>query len=233
VLEGITTQIEKTKRRKTIGFEVIPGSIVRILVPEAVTESYLEKVIRDKATWIYQKVEEANKILINQRDREFVAGESFPFQGKEYRLRIAKNLNAPTCISDGHLLVSVPKNIDKEDQEDIIKARIISFYKSQALVKLQEVVDRFSSKLGLRPNSFDIRDYKSSWGMCTKNGEVFINWRVIMAPISVINYVVVHELCHLVHPNHSREFWSLVSSQVSDVQACKDWLKYNQKAISI
>ncbi len=233
MLEGITTKIERTKRRKTIGFEVKPGSIVRILVPDTVDDLYLDKVIRERATWIYQKVEDANKILLNQRVREFVAGESFPFQGKEYRLKIVRDLNAPTCIKDNHLIVAVPKNIDKQDLEDIVKSRILSFYKSQAQIKLQEVVDRFSSKLGVRPSSFDIRDYKRSWGMCTKNKEVFINWRVIMAPISVINYVVVHELCHLVHPNHSKEFWSLVNSQVNDLESSKNWLKYNQEAISI
>lgn len=233
MLEGVTTQIERTKRRKTIGFEVKPGSIVRILVPETVHDSYIDKVIRNYTTWIYRKVEEANKILLNQRVREFVSGESFPFLGKDYRLKIIHKSNAPTCIQGGYLVVEISKDIEKYELQDIVKSRVLSFYKSQAQIKLQEIVERFSRKLGVKPSSFDIRDYKRSWGMCTKNKEIFINWRVIMAPISVINYVVVHELCHLVYPDHSKEFWSLVNSQISDLEACKKWLKYNQEAISI
>ena len=233
MIDGVTTQIKRNKRRKTISFEVIPGSIVRVLVPDNIGDEYLEKVIQNKSSWIHEKVQEANKILLSQKDREFVSGEAFPFLGKEYRLKLVKDLNLPSTISDGRFLVTLPPGVDEEDCSLVIKARILAFYKSQAVVKIQEIVDRFSAKIGVRPNSFDIRDYKKSWGMCTKDKEIFINWRVIMAPISVINYVVVHELCHLIHPNHSKEFWSLVKSQINNVEESKKWLKYNQKAIDL
>ncbi|WP_164848498.1 M48 family metallopeptidase [Halobacteriovorax sp. HLS] len=231
MIEGIETKIERTKRRKTIGFEIQPGNIVRILVPVSIDDSYVEKILEKKAVWIQQKVDEANKILITQRKREFVAGESFPLLGKEYRLKVSKGINAPAIIQGNSLIVSIPKRIETEDIEVVIKSQLKAFYKAQALIKFEEMINRFSMNLGVRPAAFDIRDYKNSWGVCTSKGEVFINWCLVMAPISVINYVIVHELCHLVYPNHSKSFWNLVASQINDIEESKRWLKYNQLSL--
>jgi predicted metal-dependent hydrolase len=232
LIEGITTTIERTKRRKTIGFEIKPGGIVRVLAPIHLDESYVEKMIISRKTWILNKVEEVNKILVAKKNHEFVSGESFSIMGRDYRLKVIKGLHAPAAIKNSSLFVCVPPKVVKEDQEEIVKAQVVSLFKNEAKVKISDIGHRFSNKLGVSPKSIDIKEYKSSWGMCTKNGEIFVNWRVIMAPISVINYVIVHELCHLVYPDHSKDFWRLVASQISEVQECKDWLKYNQLALS-
>ncbi len=233
MIDGIETKIERTKRRKTIGFEILPGNSLRILVPDSIDDEKLERVIHHKKGWIYQKVEEANKILLNQKNREFVSGESFPLLGKEYRLQILKDVDGLVSINGDRLIVPIGKNIKVEDHDDLIRAKLISFYKIQSKEKLIEVAERFSRKLGVEFKNFDIKDYKKSWGMCSKDGEVFINWKVVMAPISVVNYVVAHEICHLVYPDHTKHFWSLVSSLVGNVEDSKKWLKYNQLYLDI
>lgn len=190
MIDGIETTIERTKRRKTIGFEIQPGNNLRVLVPESMDDQKLKQLIHNKKGWIYQKVEEANKILLTKTDREFVSGESFPLLGKEYRLQILKDVDGLVSINGDRLIAPIGKKIKVEDHDELIRAKLVSFYKIQSKEKLFEVAERFSRNLGVQFKSFDIKDYKKSWGMCSKDGEIFINWKVVMAPISVVNFSI-------------------------------------------
>ena len=95
-------------------------------------------------------------------------------------------------------------------REARIQQYLQNWYRSRALERLQEKADRYAQQIGVSPAGVSVRNFKSRWGSCDKKGQVVFNWNIIKAPHAIADYVVVHELCHLVHPNHSKDFWALV-----------------------
>lgn len=117
--------------------------------------------------------------------------------------------------------------------QDIIKNELSNWYREHALKKLIDKAHRYTNKIGVNPSQIDIKDYKSRWGGCSHDGVVSFNWHIIMAPNRIVDYVVVHELCHLIHHDHSEKYWKLVERVFPDWRECKQWLKVNGKALTL
>jgi predicted metal-dependent hydrolase len=96
--------------------------------------------------------------------------------------------------------------------------------------RLIDKTKRFAKVIGVNPNSITVKDYKSRWGSCSVQGDISYNWRIILAPHSIVDYVVVHELCHMLEHNHSSKYWKHVERYMPNWRECKDWLKQNQLA---
>jgi hypothetical protein len=114
-----------------------------------------------------------------------------------------------------------------ESEKTVVGKAIIVWYFEHAENKVKERLDRFALQIGKRPASVEIKNQVRRWGSCSRNGMVRLNWKIIMAPVSVIDYVIVHELCHLVYPQHSSQFWQKVQSIISDYKRRREWLKGN------
>jgi len=122
----------------------------------------------------------------------------------------------------GQLAVTVPN----EDAESL-KTALEAWYRSKAREVVDKRLNYYQSLVGKSPHQVRIKEQKCRWGSCSSKGNLNFNWRVIMAPLPVLDYIIVHELCHLVHLNHSREFWDLVGSIMPDYKERRDWLKRN------
>lgn len=223
MIEGIETKIERTKRRKTIGLEIHPGPILKVLSPEFLSDEQISKALEGRKNWIYEKAGIISKVK-EKKKKEFVSGESFLLMGVNYRLKVIKNVTSPITLKDNQLLVCVPGAVTENEKEEYIRESLIEWYKQEALVKLKDVLARYEKAFGVKASKLTIKDYKSSWGRCSPEGEISVNWRIIMAPISVINYVVAHEVCHLVYPDHSESFWKMLSLQINDMESKREWL---------
>ena len=106
----------------------------------------------------------------------------------------------------------------------IDKMLLIEWYSSHALTRLKNKCSRYAKALGVEPASIKVDDYKTRWGSCSSTGNLSFNWRIILAPHSIVDYIVVHELCHMLELNHSDRYWKHVSNIIPNYKECREWL---------
>ncbi|GAA4418004.1 hypothetical protein GCM10011450_09460 [Advenella faeciporci] len=215
-------EVIRTDRRKTADIRVEDGA-VSIIVPRHIATEKIDQLLISKRKWIKEKI-------LLQRDlsptshKEFLSGESFPYLGRNYRLKVEKGNFCPVKLVEGRLLVTVPLG---SEQPHMIRNALVRWYKKQAQQKMHEKVKRFAPIVGVEPKGVEIKFFKSRWGSCTVNGKLEFNWMILMAPNRMVDYVVKHELCHLIHHDHSPEFWKEVARVMPDYQECREWLRVN------
>ncbi len=154
--------------------------------------------------------------------REYVSGEALPYLGRNYRLKVVEGELAPTKLLNGRIIVTVP---EPSSQTHYIQRALVNWYKRHANKKVREKVLRYANIVGVETGVIRVRDFKSRWGSCTPYGDLEFNWVIVMAPNRVVDYVVIHELCHLLHHDHSPQFWKEVERVMPDYKEHKEWLK--------
>ncbi|EDY86726.1 zinc metalloprotease [gamma proteobacterium HTCC5015] len=217
---GFIVEVLRTDRKKTADIRVEEGA-VSVVVPRNTTEARINELIREKRRWIKRKMA-LHQEQAPVTEKRMVSGEAFAYLGRHYRLKVVRGPYAPVKLSAGRLLVTVPQGTE---QPHIIRNALIRWYKRQADIKLTDKVRRFAPRVGVEPAGVAIKSFRSRWGSCTAKGSLEFNWRIMMAPNSVVDYVVLHELCHLLHHNHSQAFWDQLRLVAGDYQSHKDWLK--------
>lgn len=216
-------------KRKTIALFVDPEEGVIVRASERITDRQIEVLVREKSNWIIKKQEELKRIRFEIK-KEFVTGEKLSFLGQLYELEIIENEGIKTVsvtLKDGKFKIKVPSNLKDDNRREEIKRRLVEWYKKEARTKYKERVERYRKKLGVTYNKIYIRDQKTRWGSCSNKGNLNFNWRLIMASPSILDYIVVHELAHLVHANHGDDFWKLVESVIPDYREKREWLRVN------
>lgn len=161
--------------------------------------------------------------------RTFASGDTLPFRGEEFTLRVVEHDGRRTkiTIAENELLVYIHRSLPPAMHNKEISTRLEQWYKRMARETFTEIAEYFKTRLGVDYNALRIKEQKTRWGSCSQKGNLNFNWKLVMAPIEIIDYVVVHELCHLVHMNHAKDFWRLVEGQLPDYQQRKRWLKEN------
>lgn len=216
----IEIKIDKLIRtkRKTILLRVTPDVKLVVRAPHSASLDCIREVILKASSWIKKRQKISREWYKKYRQKEIVNGETFLFLGKKYRLKISEY---GTGIELNDSLV-IPRNLLPK-----AKDALIEWYSRQALVKITDRVDRYSKLTGLKCKSIRISNAARSLGACNPNGSLRFTWRVILAPLRIINYLVVHELAHLEHMNHSKKYWDKVKSIMPDYEQRKKWLKDN------
>lgn len=223
----IDFEIKRGNRKKTVAIHVnIPT--VTVLAPKRLDEEKIRMIIQKKARWIIEKQElmERNKYL--NPAKEFVSGESFLYLGRQYRLKVIKSAagEAEKCkLINGRLRVEIDRNLDGEKGKRTVEKALTAWYLEHAEGKIRERTGRFAKQLGRLPKSVEVKNHKARWGSCSQTGAIRFNWRIIMMPLSVLDYVIVHELCHLTYLHHSVKFWQEVQSIIPDYKKKRDKLK--------
>jgi len=187
----------------------------------------IAEFVQQKSAWITKKLHFNQEIRAAYIPKQFQSGESFHLLGQPYTLNI---LQAKRSIqTSGHeLQVSHPA-----PEPQTTCRQITRWYRQQAESYIHARSDYFAVMIGQIPRSIGIKAYKSRWGSCHHDGRIYINWRLIMAPAWVVDYVIIHELCHLIHPNHGSGFKALVQSICPDHHTAKSWLKVNGLTLSL
>jgi len=206
---------------------VIDGS-VQAIVPDQLSDGRIEELIQKRTPWIRKKLREQSQI-VTPKPKEYVSGESFTYLGRNYRLKVSRGTDRRVKLTGGYLEVG----ISKKPRDGDIRSALVEWYEEHALERLTEKTNRYAGIMGVTPNSISVRDYKSRWGSCSSKGDISFNWRIIIAPHHIVDYVVVHELCHLKHPNHSPAYWKSVKREVSDYGVCRQWLKERGSSLVI
>lgn len=226
-------QIIKRPRRKTASISVKPDCSVRVLVPSTLPEDKILELLKRKNRWVQDKITHFQEIQNNYKPKEYVSGEAFTYLGRNYRLKVVADGGDGVKLKNGRFYVYIPSDITQEARNHLVKERLIRWYKEHAVEQLTSKTERYAKQMNLSPVSIIVKDYKSRWGCCHVDGRTYYNWRVIIAPHSIVDYVVVHELCHLVHHDHSKKFWKFLGSIIPDYAERKEWLKFNGRGLYV
>jgi predicted metal-dependent hydrolase len=219
--------------RKTVSLFVDPREGVIVRAPQEVDISQIREIIRKKAPWILEKLKGVEEMVRVPPEKEFVSGESFPYLGRNYRLKIEKDGSKPDIsLVAGRFVISVNPSVDQDKRARIVRTALVEWYREHAEVRLIERVGMYAPKVDTYPSRIVVKNQAKRWGSCTKDGSVNFNWKIVMAPMSIVDYVAVHELCHLRESSHSPRFWILLRSVLPDYEERRDWLRINGRRLS-
>lgn len=220
ILEGVEIRVEKTDRRKTVSIIIERDGSVRVLAPTSADDDKIQEAVQSKQYQIFSKLAQWKALNQGKVKREFVNGQSYLYLGRNYKLDLVDNQEVPLKLSGGYFRLD-RKHHEKADQ--IFKA----FFKEKAEQKIIERLKLISEKFTLKPSSVKVMDLQNRWASWTpKNGLIF-HWKCAMAPISVLDYIITHEMVHLEYPNHSQEFWNELDKKMPNFREKEEWLKRN------
>lgn len=225
---GFIAEVIRTQRVKSVDIRVEEGT-VSIIVPDQLPVDRITKLLKDKDRWIREKISLQHEALPTSC-KQYISGESFSYLGRNYRLKVIDGPFAPVKLIEGRLVAALPSS---QEQPHMIRNALIRWYRHHAEIKLKAKAQRYSSIVGVIPKSIGVRAFKSRWGSCSPAGQIDFNWKIIMAPNRIVDYVVIHELCHLIQHDHSPLFWKEVERAMPDYAECKEWLKMNAVKLDI
>jgi predicted metal-dependent hydrolase len=226
--DGFNVNIIKSARRKTMALKVNHRG-VSIHIPSNLSLTTAKKFIVQKTAWIKHKLEQQTVHL--SIEKQYIDGEIFSLLGEPYTLRLHSQ-ETSLSVNKIENYLDVKGRLNRASKTSIQKA-LINWYKQQAEQYLNTQTQFWTEETGLQPRSITVKTYKARWGSCKINGDIQFNWKLILAPVDVIDYVIVHELCHLEHHNHSALFWQLVEKQYPNFKQARQWLKNHGSRLEI
>lgn len=216
----LSFELRESARRRTVEITVDRDGSLVLATPPQVPVDKLEKIVDQRRFWIYSKVIQKEAIKPPPDTKSYLAGEGFYYLGRSYRLKIVDNAKSPLCLHRGRF------ELERSHQS---KARelFIEWYRSHLKAHVQLIIDSHVNRVGATPDSIQIRELGNRWGSCNPKGDLYFHWRVALLPRAMIEYVVIHEMIHLVQPNHNRDFWDRVERIIPDWSDRKEWLAKN------
>jgi predicted metal-dependent hydrolase len=211
-------------KRKTIALTVTPEANLVIRAPFKTPLNYINELIEKNLSWINKKIQEI-KSRPPVAAKNFIDGENFLYLGDTYKLKIVDKAKKLFSFEDEFIL-------DKNYQP-IARNLFINWYKKEAKKVISQRVRFYSKITGLKYKKIRITNANSRWGSCSAKSNLNFTWRLIMAPLLVIDYVVIHELVHLEQRNHSQKFWQKVKTILPDYKTSNKWLKNNGYLLKI
>ncbi len=216
--KDIDYELKKSARRTTSIYIERNGSIT-VLAPESYDMDRIEEILEARRSWIYKNLAEWEDLNRTRVEREFVNGEGFPYLGSTYRLQLVDNATDDLILKNGTFQL-------RRSALSCARDKFIEFYKTKARHRLPKPVEQYARMMGLEPSGIRVQELKNRWASCSANGTLNFHWRCMMAPISALDYIIVHELAHLKHPNHTLEFWYAVEKVLPDYQQARGWLRF-------
>ena len=235
-----TTSIDYTIRHSpskndvTIAIDWTTG--VSVVVPDNIDQERIDSVLRRKAAWILRRLAEFREIKPLSTHHEFISGEKFPYLGRQYRLKVTAEDNksdVSLTFQNGRFTATVPRSSSPSWRQEHLRQALRDWYVSHGHSKVQQRMELFAPRLGITPSNVVVKDQLSRWGSFTKNGIININWKILMAPMRIVDYVIVHELGHMIHADHSSDFWNVVSSVMPDYDERKEWLRVHGATLQL
>lgn len=225
-LENIDITIEKTVRRKTVSIFIERDGSVRVLAPATASDETIETAIKSKEYLIFSKLAKWKELNQGKVNREYVNGQSFLYLGRNYRLKLTENQDVPLKLSGGFFFLDI-RHLPKADK--VFK----QFYQEKALLKIKERMKVHADKFSTKPTSIKVLELRNRWASWTPKNGLNFHWKCIMAPVSVLDYIIMHEMVHLKYPNHSEDFWNELDKKMPDFREQKNWLKTNGVKMSL
>jgi predicted metal-dependent hydrolase len=216
--------LKQSLRTRYVRLEIWPDQTLVVIVPGRYDMKYVNQFIRSKREWIYKKLAQQSRVKKVDGDRELGDKDIIRFLGSPVTITLVSgNIKSDrVSLEQGRLLVN-PDGSDKT-----IDSLVEDWYRFQAKLLINEKIETFSRQMGLEYKGFSIRGQRTRWGSCSRKKILSFNWKLMKAPETIIDYVVIHELAHLKEMNHSSKFWDLVGKYYPEYKKIRLWLRKNQ-----
>jgi predicted metal-dependent hydrolase len=207
--------------RKSLGIKVMPNGLVSVIAPNDTNIIDINKKVKSKANWILKQQAFFCSYKPHTPERKYVNGETHLYLGRQYKLQIIEDTINEIKIYRGTMIMKT-----KKVNPEYLEKKLNEWYKEKAILHFEEMLESSLEKFNkykVEKPVLDIRLMQKRWGSCTKSGKIILNTELIKAPKGSIEYVVIHELCHLVHHNHNKEFYDLQN------RLSPNWEKWKEK----
>lgn len=211
-------------RRRTVGLQVTHDAHLVVRVPQKMPLGTIQEVVRKKLPWILRKQRFARENYLPAVPKAFAAGEKFLYLGDEYELSVIPGDYGPLVFNEKGFLL-------REGCVPLAKWLFRDWYREQAADLLDTRVRHYTGMTGRPYSTIKLADARGRWGSCSSKGVLNFNWRLVMAPREVVDYVVIHEVVHLEELNHSKRFWQKVKTLAPDFLQAKQWLELHQQLL--
>lgn len=223
------------KNNKNISIKISSGGNIIVVSPYKITEFTINDIIVKKSAWIVKKLEEVKLRDEKENIIEFKNFEKLLYKGAYYPINIIESMayNCEVDLINGIVEIKLNTLVQGKNRRKIIEAALEKWYRDRCEEVVKERVATYSRILGLYPVKLIVK-HKAQltlWGSCSSKGSINFNYRLVLAPENVIDYIVVHELCHLKYMNHSKEFYCLVKNIIPDYKTCVSYLKTNSRIL--
>lgn len=222
----IPYRVVHSRRARRLRITVADAKVI-VTLPVGVKAAEAEKMLRQHSDWLLKQLERAPR---RKSQAHTLPEDVVLLRGEARRVEVVQEAGrkARTRVDEtgGRLIVRVPAGTRGTPRQ-----LALDWLKLQARAAIEEETARQAQRMGLRYRSISIRDQRTRWGSCSSKGTLSFNWRLIMAPPTVVTYVIIHELAHLRQPNHSKSFWEIVAAYYPDYKLARSWLRKNAAAM--
>jgi predicted metal-dependent hydrolase len=214
------------KNRSTIGIYIDFFGKIEVHVPKETPEEHVLRILEEKWEIVLHRTNEMKDRLPGPKKKVYNQGERFLYLGRDYPILISQDtdIKKDKVVFEGETLYIYVKQYKDES----IKKALKRFYYQRCKALVEKRIQFHQSSFKVKPRSIRISDSSTTWGTCDGMRQLTFNWKLAMAPLEVIDYVVVHEMCHMVHLNHDRSFWRLVGKIIPDYEKRENWLALSQ-----
>lgn len=213
------------RKRKTMSLEIKRDGIINVIAPNGLDKTFIVDKVKNKSDWIIKKLDEIEVLNNNRYIKSYESGDIFLYLGNEYILEVLVDksiIGTSVSLENNKLIVRSNSN-----NKDVIQRALKNWYTDETLGIVKERINYYKLFFEDTVTSIKIKDQKSRWASCTYKNEILFNLRCSMMPIQIIDYIVVHEMCHMEHRNHSKDFYLAVERILPDYKERVKWLKNN------
>jgi predicted metal-dependent hydrolase len=238
-LEIGNTKVEydlvSSNRRKTIELVIDFNKGFTVRAPKGMKKEDIIKNLHRKEKWIINNLDKMTEILKYDSIKEFVSGEKFLLRGRRYALKVSKSKKELPSLEfkKSQFKAIVPSQFSETQYESLLRPLFIKFYKDRAEMIIRGRVNKYLKYFNKEPKKIIIAELNNKWGSCSKNNQMRFNWRIVLAKTSIIDYVVVHELCHMIQKNHSDKYWKELKRILPEYEKQKEWLRENSELLQL
>ncbi|MDD5069449.1 MAG: SprT family zinc-dependent metalloprotease [Candidatus Omnitrophica bacterium] len=227
--ENLDYLLIRQRRRKTLTITINADNSIVVKASKTLPQQRIDKFIKDKLQWIKKAIFFNSNEKTPYKPKDFIEGEKFLYLGKEYPFLIDQKAKNNVIFEDNALRLRVSKAC--KFPKKYIEKRLIDWYKLNSHRIFLERISFYEKMLNITISDLRVKTLKRTWGNCSKKGEISISWKLLMAPLEIIDYIIVHELCHLIHHNHSSSFWREVEKVMPEYKKHKRWLRVNENIL--
>lgn len=218
-------------RRTTADIVVERDGRVIVRAPTTLLDQDIEDIIQSKRYWIYKTLAEWRDLNATRVLREYRNGEGFLYLGRSYQLSLVANQDEPLLLRNGRFCL----RRDLVDQGEVAAAKSVfrDYFIERGYKRIIQRVHYYAPKVGVAARDIDVRELGHRWASCSPKGNLAFHWKCMMAPPTIIDYIILHELCHFHHLNHTEAFWNEVDKVMPEYRERKEWLKKNGAAMDL
>ena len=227
-------QLQRSSRRKTLAVVIRRGE-VKVMAPDFVPVHVIDEFVAARQGWIESKLNLQQGTVDREAQfaKQYIKGECFLLFERQLSLNVVSGAKSWVDLHGDELVLSLSSRITEAKRFDTSQKLVQNWYKKQMSQYLQLQLPALAQLIGVDYQRIVVRSYKRRWGSCTRSGVLSFNLLLAMAPRFVVDYVIIHELCHRVHMNHSADFWNLVSHHCKGYKNAKQWLVDNAEKIQL